>query len=216
MTPARTPGRPSRHGPDLREALLDAALAEFVAGGIAASTLRAIARRADATPALLHYYFADKDGLVEALIAERILPIAGELRAALGTDPQPTSARELVRTFVSTAFALFERHPWLPPLWQREVLAEGGALRERLLPRMAALLPQAMAERFTAARAAGQLDPRLDPRLLVVSLIGLTLFAAAAAPVWRQVFDAGDIGREQLVEHTLALLDRALEPSHAN
>jgi TetR/AcrR family transcriptional regulator len=215
MSPARTPGRPTRQGPDLREALLDAAVAEFVGSGIVASTLRGIAKRAGATPALLHYYFSDKDGLVEALIAERLLPIAGELRATLGSDPQPTSPRELTRGFVTTAFGLFERHPWLPPLWQREVLAEGGALRERLLPRMAALLPQAMAQRFAAARAAGELDARLDPRLLVVSLIGLTLFVAAAAPVWRQVFGAGDIGREQLVEHTLALLERGLEPPDA-
>ena len=43
------------------------------------------------------------------------------------------------------------------------------------------------------SQRAGQLNPDLDPRLLVVSLVGLTLFPAAGAPIWRQMFDANDL-----------------------
>ena len=39
-------------------------------------------------------------------------------------------------------------------LWVREVLCEGGALRELLLSRIAPLIPQAMAARFAAAQQA--------------------------------------------------------------
>jgi HlyD family secretion protein len=40
-----------------------------------------------------------------------------------------------------------------------------------------------------------------------VSLIGLTLFTAASAPIWRGMFRADDIDNESLRVHTLALLD---------
>jgi len=56
----------------------------------------------------------------------------------------------------------------------------------------------------------GELNPDLDSRLLVVSLIGLTLFLAASAPIWRRVFLADDIDIDTLRRHTLALLDRGI------
>ena len=56
----RAPGRPAADAPDQRSAALDAALACFVRQGIAATSLRDIAREAGVTPALLHYYFGDR------------------------------------------------------------------------------------------------------------------------------------------------------------
>ena len=64
-------------------------------------------------------------------------------------------------------------------------------------------------------QAQGRLNPRLDPRLLVVSLIGQTMFMAASAPIWRQLFGADDIDFNDLRRHTLVLLDRGLELDHA-
>ena len=51
--PRRTPGRPTRDSADQRAHLLDSAIECFVAQGIAATSLRAIAGRAHVTPALL-------------------------------------------------------------------------------------------------------------------------------------------------------------------
>jgi hypothetical protein len=75
---------------------------------------------------------------------------------------------------------------------------------------LAPQIPGMLAQRFAKAQRDGRLNPGLDPRLLVVSLVGLTLFPAAGAPVWRQIFDATDIGPEALRDHTIALLDRGL------
>ena len=102
------------------------------------------------------------------------------------------------------------RNPWLPGLWVREILTEGGALRELLLERIAPALPRALAQRFAEQQRLGTLNADLDPRLLVVSMIGLTLFVHAAQPVWSRIFDASDITAEQLQRHTLALLARGL------
>jgi len=204
----RRPGRPPA-GADLRARLLDAAIACFTAHGISATSLRAVARAAGVTPALLHYYFGDRDKLVDALIAERLMPVIGEMRASLARNAGDSI--DLSATFVNTAFALIERHPWFPQLWVREVLCEGGALRELIIKRVAPQVPQQLEQHFRAAQKRGELSRELDSRLLVVSLIGLTLFLSASAPIWRRMFRADDIDSDTLRRHTLALLDRGID-----
>ena len=130
-----------------------------------------------------------------------------ERLAQAGSEPAVLAAG-----FVRGISEVVARHPWLPPLWVREVLCEGGELREVLFHHLLPNLPQLLAQRFTAAKKAGALNPGLDPRLLVVSLVGLTLFPAAGAPIWRRVFEADDLDPQALVNHTLALLEGGLGP----
>ena len=61
----RTPGRPAAGTHDHRETLIDAAREQFAAHGFAATSLRQIALAAKVTPALSHYYFKDKAGLLD-------------------------------------------------------------------------------------------------------------------------------------------------------
>jgi AcrR family transcriptional regulator len=206
-TPARRAGRPAGDAPDLRPRLLDAAIACYVRTGIAATSLRAIAAEASVTPALLHYYFGDKAQLQQAVVEERLMPAFASLREPL---LRADDVAALVAGFVRGIGDLVARHPWLPSLWVREVLCEGGALRELLLTRIAPQLPHVLAQRFAAAQRDGGLNPDLDPRLLVVSLVGLTLFPAAGAPIWRQFFEADDLDADALRDHTIALLDRGI------
>jgi TetR/AcrR family transcriptional regulator len=200
----RRPGRPTA-GADLRTRVLEAAIACFTARGIAGTPLSAIAKASGVTPALLHYYFGDKEKLVEAIVAERLLPVVGELRSVLARDGNDSV--DLAAGFVNTVFDLIARHPWFPQLWVREVLCEGGALRELIVKRIAPQVPQHLEQQFRAAQRRGELNAQLDPRLLVVSLIGLTLFAAASAPIWSRIFRADDVDTDALRRHALALLD---------
>jgi AcrR family transcriptional regulator len=210
----RRPGRPVEGAGDLRERLLDAALACFAEASIASVPLAAIARRAGVTPALVHYYFEDKPALVQAIAQERLLPAMQGLREAVAAAPADLGA--LVRGFVAGIHAVVAAHPWLPALWVREVLTEGGALRELMVSQVAPGVPRVMAARLAEAQARGELPPGVDPRLLVVSLVGLTLFPLASQSLWRQFLDAGDVTAAHLQTHTLALLDSALEASHGN
>ena len=213
----RAPGRPpanrrSADG-DVRERLLDAAIACYVRGGIAATSLREIAAEAHVTPALLHYYFGDKAQLQAAVVDEKLLPALAQLREPLEQAGGDVAA--LVAGFVAGIGRIAIAHPWLPPLWVRKVLCEGGALRDVLFEHVGPAIPRMMATRFAAAQADGGLNPDLDPRLLMVSLIGLTMFPMASAPIWRQLFGADDIDFNDLRRHTLVLLDRGLELDHA-
>ena len=206
----RTPGRPVADATVQRELLLNTATELFSHQGIQATSLRTIADSAGVTPALINYYFGGKDGLVDAMVEERFLPLAAgaadELQQA-GDDPV-----ELVAAFVRNLSRNVAEHPWISQLWVREILCEGGVLRERVMQRVAPMVPLLLAQRFAAAQARGALNPDLDPRLLVISLIGVTLLPYAAAPLWRGMFANPQIGDDALTTHTLALLKGALEP----
>ena len=205
----RAPGRPLADAPDQRAVALDAALACFVRQGIAATSLRDIAREAGVTPALLHYYFGDRQQLLAAVVAERVMPAFLSVRERLAQAGDDVA--DIVAAFVCGVTDAIARHPWWPQLWVREVLCEGGALRDLLVQRIAPDIARLLAGRFAAAQAAGRLNADLDPRLLLPTLVGLTMFPAAGAPIWRQVFDADDLGLDDVRGHALALLDRGLE-----
>jgi AcrR family transcriptional regulator len=206
---ARGVGRPQGESSgDLRGKLLDVAVACFAHHGIASSTLREIAREAGVNPALVHYYFGDKQQLQQAVISERLMPAFAEVRNTMLQNADDISG--LIAGFVRGMTEAIERHPWLPPLWVREVLCEGGALREVMFTTMAPQMPQLLADRFAAAQAEGKLNPDLDPRLLVTSLVGLTLFPAAGAPIWRRLFNADDIDSNAMRNHAIALLDAGI------
>lgn len=209
--PRRAPGRPGTDSPDLRAQLIEAALACFVRDGIAATSLRGIAAQAGVTPAMLNYYFGSKQSLRDAIFEERLMPAVMQLREGVaGADDD---VRAMVTRFVQGMLGLVDAHPWLPSLWVREVLCEGGALRELLLTRIGPDLPRFLASRFAEAQRQGVINPSLDPRLLVVSLIGLTMFPAAGAPIWQQIFQA-ELGTDVLAQHALALLGHGMEPRH--
>jgi AcrR family transcriptional regulator len=209
----RGPGRPAGDVADQRARLLDAALVSYATSGIAAASLRRIATDAGVTPALVHYYFGNKEQLRDAVIEERVMPVIAILREQLdaaGDDP-----RALVTSFVHGLHAAVAHNPWLPSLWVREVLSETGALRDLLVKRISPQVPQLLAKRLAAAQKQGTLNADLDPRLLVVSLIGLTLFPFAAAPIWRRIFAATDVDNDALLRHTLALLDHGMGAPNA-
>ena len=206
----RPPGRPTAGDGDRREHVLDAALACYLQRGIAATSLRDISRQAGVTPALLHYYFDAAAGLREAVVAERVLPVFGQAQAVL-LDMRDAPLRQTLEAFVDCICGLVARHPWLPSLWIREVVSEGGELRDLLTTGLMRELAAPMVARFAAEQADGRLNPGLEPRLLMVSLVGLTLLPAAGMPIWQQVFAAGDLGVDAIRTHALALLERGLE-----
>ena len=204
----RRPGRPRAEETNQRERLLDAAVTCFAADGVAATSLRGIALKAGVTPALVNYYFGSKEQLLDAFIAERVTVAVQVLRESLleaGDDP-----RALLGAFVRGIHGVVERFPWWPAIWVREVLSEKGTLRDVLHKIIAPQVTQLLARTLVEAQKRGAISADLDPRLLVVSLVGLTMFPLAAEHIWRRMFPAGDLDRGVLLRHTLALVDHGL------
>ncbi len=73
----RDPSRPGRAGrrpggTQSRRAILQAARDLFAEQGYTGTTVRAISRRAGVDPALVHYFFANKEGVYEAVVRDAV------------------------------------------------------------------------------------------------------------------------------------------------
>lgn len=192
----RGPGRPK--GQVDREALLiDAALTLFAAHGIANTTLRMIAESVGLTPAMAHYYFNSRDELIEALLRERLFPVCARIaEVADGTDRAAIVAALIQRIMEAAA-----RHPWLAPLWVREMLPEGGALTARVHLWLGEAGSETWARIVRRWQRQGLTSPDIEPSLVFTSLMALTLMPIASG------WDATDPARHaRLTAHVTALL----------
>ncbi|HET7795394.1 MAG TPA: TetR/AcrR family transcriptional regulator [Rhizobacter sp.] len=81
--------RSTYHHGDLKAALLVAARALLDDGGVAAVSLREVARRAGVTPAACYRHFADKDALLIALAVQGFGEFAEAMRAAYEGSSEP-------------------------------------------------------------------------------------------------------------------------------
>jgi AcrR family transcriptional regulator len=203
----RRPGRPRRSSdPATRERLLDRAVLQFAERGVAATTLRDLALASGVTPAMVGYYFGNKTTLLDAVIAERLMPVFMALREPLSGDA-PSMQQRLER-FIDALFDAIEAHPWLPQLWVRDILTQGGALRGLLVDRIGPAIAHGLVAHFKAGRKRGEVCTDIDPQLLMLSVVGQTMFMAAALPLWREVFDNKASGLAALRRHAPLLLER--------
>ncbi len=219
-TPARRPGRPPR--PDnaaARANLLDVATGLFAAQGVAATTLTHIAQRAGVTSAMVHYYFKSRDQLIDAVVLERIVPVIGHVWSAVPLAEQAAAdpvaaARACIAEVVGRLVQGAAERPWLPALWLHEVVNEGGQLRERVLRHLPVERLQAFIGLMTASQRAGAITPGVEPRLVFLSILGLTLLPLATSSLWRRVLQddaqAQSIDTRAIAAHAIAMLTGGL------
>jgi TetR/AcrR family transcriptional regulator len=207
---ALRPGRPVvESNVERRGLLLDVTLELFASQGIAGTSLNAIAQKANVTPALVHYYFGNKEKLVDVVINERLLPLMVEIIKPL--DMEESDPLQAIQTLAQWMIDITTATPWLSALWVREVLSEGGQLREWILENIAVQMNEKLGKLVIAAQKKGQLNKKLDPRLVIVSLIGLTLFPLAGAPIWQKLPGNKNISTEDLSRHMLELFAHGVE-----
>jgi AcrR family transcriptional regulator len=187
---------------DVRGAILDAASELFAARGVDAVSLRAIARRAGVSPAMVPYYFGDRSGLHAALLERALGRVRAGLAAAVGgASDGPSAVRGLLRTLGG---AIAEA-PWIPSLMLTEVLADGGHYRERFRSTYAEHVADIVTTVFRREISGGRFRAGLDPRLTLISLLGLAVMPHLARPVLEPLFglpyDSSEFLR-RLEEHT--------------
>lgn len=198
------PGRPvANPDRDAREMLLTAATELFAEHGVAATSFATIAKRAGLTPAMVHYYFEDRDQLLDAVVEEKLCPFVAYVWDPVQPGGDPT---ELIRGIVERLLTGIERTPWVPSTWMREILNEGGLLRGRVLPRIPVEKVRMVGEAIRQGQAAQTANPELDPLLTVFSALGLVMLHMATLKVWAEVFQRKPLGREVLARHITGLL----------
>ena len=212
---ARRPGRPSgaARGAQQRDRLLDAALELFARQGIVDTTLGEIAREAGFTPAMMHYYFKTREQLLDVLIDERI----GPLRAGLGVpfqehaDDPVAAITQLAQRMVRGAV----EHPWFPSLWVREVISDSGLLRQRMHERFGDTNQKMSLAAIERWQKEGLLNAALEPSLMFVTLLGLTVLPLATSKLWRNDPKRRQVGGDEIARHAVALLTQGIGPKKA-
>lgn len=119
------------HHGDLRQALLDAALWLAEERGVAAVTLREVARRAGVSHAAPYHHFADKAALLDALVVRSYGALTAAVRAAADSEPGDALARLGAIGVAYVRFAL-DHHAdfhflYRPGLVNRDAVLKGWA-----------------------------------------------------------------------------------------
>ncbi|MBN3756826.1 TetR/AcrR family transcriptional regulator [Paraburkholderia sp. Tr-20389] len=203
---ARRPGRPSGsgRGPEQRARLLDAALALFARQGIVDTTLGQVAREAGFTPAMMHYYFKTRDQLLDVLIDERFLPLRARLGGSFQVHPDdPVAAITLL---AERLVEVAGDYPWFPPLWIREVISEGGLLKLRMHERFGDANQKTGIAYIEKWQKDGKINPELEPSLMFLSVIGLTILPLATSSMWRNDPARRKLTADDIARHAVALL----------
>ena len=206
--------KPGKDGPDVRAKLLDAAVRLFAEQGVAGTTVAEIAQRAGVTSAMVHYYFKTKDQLLDAVVAEKLVGefiafVAGELDRG---QPEPLA---LVEHLVWRIVEASDAWPWLPPLWVREVISQGGALREKLIQRVDLGKPERFKAGIAAAQKAGRVNAGINPQLTFMSIMALTMLPLSMAKDWDRIPLIGRVSKQELGRHVVALLQHGLAAAPA-
>jgi AcrR family transcriptional regulator len=214
----RRPGRPSEQdgGRDVREALLEVAGQLFSERGVNEVSLRELARAADVTPAMVHYYFGDKQGLYEALLERALSRVLGRVREIVAADREGI---EEIADLLQVVVGALSSERWIPSVIIREVIADSGRFRERFIRDFASQIARIVPEVLGRERAAGRLRQDLDLPLAFVSLLGMMAWPFAARPVLERVlgldFEAEDFA-QRFSEHTRRLFLEGARPREEN
>jgi len=202
-----------------RERLLDAAIELFAERGIANTTVAQIAAAGQVTSAMVHYWFDTREKLLDAIVAERLARYIHEIwRPA---DAAREAPLELVGGVLTRMLDVSEKAPWLPSLWLREIIQEGGLLRERVLKRIPSDPNAAFRRSIARAQQRGELNPDISPELLFISMFALVMLPQAAARMHstakmvRRFNPDLMLNRATLERHVFALLMQGLTGTSA-
>jgi len=129
-----------------RQAIIEAALDEFIARGFTATRLDDVARRAGVAKGTIYLHFKDKESMFEELIRTAIVPLIGRLHAP---PPIGGSVRDAVEGFARTFIqevattrrgdilrlivAEGPRFPSIADFYYREVVSRGLAAMRALI-----------------------------------------------------------------------------------
>jgi TetR/AcrR family transcriptional regulator len=165
-----------------RAAILAAAERVFAGAGLAGARTEAIAEAAGVNKALLYYYFKNKDALYQAVLENHLKEFHARGMEILAA---PGSARAIVLAYVGMHFDFIAARPYYPLLYQRLSMT-GGRPLERLTQKYFVPLRERLLEVIRRGIRSGELR-RTAPEHTAISLVALTVFYFAAAPVVRAV-----------------------------
>lgn len=199
---SQSPGDKHRR-PDTVARILAAAEKIFAEKGLAGARTDEIARAARVNKALLYYYFKSKDELYGAVVGSLFQGLQDVIEKAATAD---VSYRDRITAFVNGYFSFVIAHSNYPRIVQREMMNASEANKVRIVRKYRLPTFRRLQHLIREGVRAGEFHP-VEPEQAVFSIIGMTVFYFAAAPVLSSVLHRDMLSPRAIEERRRALLD---------
>ncbi len=186
MTPHSTTEAQAERSAETRSRILDAALSEFAANGLAGARTEQIAAAAGVNKALLYYYFESKEKLYSAALEMVSARVRDRSMAVFLRDA--SSGERMLRAALDHFDRILTQHEF-QTLMQHEMMrlhkGEEGEL-PILVKRIFAPLHAMFQSMIREGIASGELI-EADWLQMVLTVLGGNVFYFLSAPIWRHI-----------------------------
>jgi TetR/AcrR family transcriptional regulator len=147
--------------------------------------MREVAKEAKCTPALIHYYFGDKDTLIEELFTRAYEDMETELRQTLSEiEGNPAEAlRMIVREFILA----LGRNPYTAHLTMHQIMAADPAAMKRITAKFVSPFAMRLDQVMEAGVRRGLFREQASPTL-GVTIVGSALYYFIGAEFGKKLY----------------------------
>ena len=164
------------------EKIYEAARRIFVLKGMEGARMQEIADEAGMNKALLHYYFRNKENLFKAVFKDIFSKFFSRVRGTLNSD---LTTREKLIVFIDNYIDLISANPYVPQFIINEINRDPKVLKSMMFESGAE--PQRILEMFLHEVHSNNLS-KIDPRHIVVSLLGMLIFPFVGRPLLQMIY----------------------------
>ncbi len=158
--------------------ILDAASKVFMRKGYEGARMQEIADEAGINKALLHYYFRSKELLFHHIFRQSFRSFWPSIEPVL--YKADSDIRSVIKAMVYGYANLLEKMPYLPNFIINEINRDPAKVAG--LIQDAGIKPEMVVSAFERAMNKGEIV-RMDPRELIVNIIGLCVFPVITRPL---------------------------------
>jgi TetR/AcrR family transcriptional regulator len=206
MAPHSTTEAQAERSAETRGRILDAALSEFAANGLAGARTEQIAAAAGVNKALIYYYFESKEKLYSAALEMVSGRVRDRSMAVFLLDASP--GERLLRAVLDHFDRILTQREF-QSLMQQEMMrmhkGEEGEL-PILMKRVFAPLHAMFQSLVREGMSSGELID-VDWFQMVLAALGGNVFYFLSAPIWRQVLDFEPFDEEELRARRVSVVE---------
>jgi AcrR family transcriptional regulator len=197
-----------------QDQILDAAEALFARQGLSRTTIKEIGAAAGQNPALLYYYFGNKEALYRAVLERTVAPLIERGADILAHVANPADA---IRALIGAQIEFFLAHPNAPKLFVREMIDHDARRAEAVILIVAAELFTRLRKVIEHGQREGIFRRDVESRFAAVSTISQAIYFAIARPAVGIFFGLGTAGvtdqtAREFARHAGEFAVRALSP----
>jgi len=155
---------------NVRQRLLNAALACFLEDDFHRVSMRRVAKQADANMSMIYYYFGSKEGLFEEVLRTWLQPLIEKINSP-AAENGPASIEEFFRMYYRAALV----HPRFPLLIMKTVNATNAPGAQFLCNTVLERGRKSGVKWIRGMQNEGKIAPDIDPELLRIAAVSMSM-----------------------------------------